>query len=71
MYNILEPCPENFIRVGHHCYIFKSDAGREQDWKVASKQCTKLGATLAEMETIEENQDIVAYIQITPHLKGI
>ncbi|XP_050306960.1 uncharacterized protein LOC126743782 [Anthonomus grandis grandis] len=65
-----EPCPDNFTRAGQNCYHFASNAGREYDWKVASKHCKKLGAVLAEMETIEENQDLVAYIQNDSHLKG-
>lgn len=40
------------------------------DWKAASRACKNIGAVLAEMETIEENQDIVAFIQTNSHLKG-
>lgn len=40
------------------------------DWKAASKHCQKMGSVLAEMETIEENQDIVTFIQASSHLKG-
>ncbi|KAF7279768.1 hypothetical protein GWI33_006753 [Rhynchophorus ferrugineus] len=65
-----DPCSENFTRVGKNCYMFASAAGREYDWKVASKQCKKAGAVLAEMETIEENQDVIAHIQSNSHLKG-
>lgn len=53
-----------------NCYFFHFAAGREHDWKSASKQCKRLGAVLAEMETIEENQDMVAFIQTNSHLKG-
>lgn len=60
----------DFTRVGAFCYNFKYDAGREMDWKAASKYCHKIGAVLAEMETIEENQDIIAHIQMSPHLRG-
>lgn len=52
------------------CYMFASMAGREYDWKVASKHCKKLGAVLAEMESIEENQDVIAHIQNDPALRG-
>ncbi|XP_066156683.1 uncharacterized protein [Euwallacea fornicatus] len=66
----IEPCAGNFSRVGQNCYLFASSAGREYDWKVASKHCKKLGSVLAEMETIEENQDIITHIQNDPFLKG-
>ncbi|KAL3281095.1 hypothetical protein HHI36_004319 [Cryptolaemus montrouzieri] len=65
-----DPCPDNFTRVGMNCYSFAVAAGREYDWKVANKQCKKLGAVLAEFETIEENQDIIMYIQNSPHFRG-
>ncbi|CAG9859533.1 unnamed protein product [Phyllotreta striolata] len=65
-----EPCPNNYTRVGHECYHFNSYTGREFDWKVASKTCKKMGAFLAEMETIEENQDLVTYLVSTQHLRG-
>ncbi|KAJ8979543.1 hypothetical protein NQ317_017691 [Molorchus minor] len=65
-----EPCPNNFTRIGPKCYYFHSNAGRENDWKAASKHCKKLAGFLAEMESIEENQDIIAYIQTDKHLKG-
>lgn len=67
----LDPCPDNFTRAGQNCYLFANMAGREYDWKVASKHCKKMGAVLAEMETIEENQDIIAHIQNDSYLKGI
>ncbi|KAJ8951841.1 hypothetical protein NQ318_019816 [Aromia moschata] len=65
-----EPCADNFTRVGSKCYHFTGSAGREYDWKVASKQCKKLGGFLAEMESIEENQDVITHIQTNQHLKG-
>ncbi|XP_023017757.2 uncharacterized protein [Leptinotarsa decemlineata] len=65
-----EPCRENFTRVGSNCYHVHSATGREYDWKVASKHCKKLGGFLAEMETIEENQDLITYIQSNQHLRG-
>ncbi|ERL93191.1 hypothetical protein D910_10488 [Dendroctonus ponderosae] len=67
----VEPCADNFTRVAQNCYMFASMAGREYDWKVASKHCKKMGAVLAEMESIEENQDLIAHIQNDAHLKGV
>lgn len=66
----VEPCADNFTRVAQNCYMFASMAGREYDWKVASKHCKKMGAVLVEMETIEENQDIIAHIQNEANLQG-
>ncbi|KAF5307816.1 hypothetical protein FQR65_LT06688 [Abscondita terminalis] len=65
-----DPCPDSFVRAGFNCYLFAGTAGRELDWKAASKQCRKYGAFLAEMESIEENQDVISYIQSHEHLKG-
>ncbi|KAK4880116.1 hypothetical protein RN001_008262 [Aquatica leii] len=65
-----DPCPDSFVRAGFNCYLFAGTAGRELDWKAANKQCRKLGGFLAEMETIEENQDVIGYIQSHEHLKG-
>ncbi|CAH1176130.1 unnamed protein product [Phaedon cochleariae] len=65
-----EPCQENFTKVGSDCYHFNSGTGREFDWKVASKHCKKLGGFLAEMETIEENQDLITYILGSQILRG-
>jgi len=33
--------------------------------------CRALGSRLAEFETVEENQDIVAFMQATAALRGI
>ncbi|XP_019869803.2 uncharacterized protein LOC109598351 [Aethina tumida] len=66
----VEPCTANFTRVGPNCYLFSSVAGREYDWKAANKYCKKQGAVLAEMETIEENQDVIAFIQTNEYLRG-
>ena len=65
-----EPCPANFTRVASTCYFFYGSAGREYDWKAASTQCKRVGAVLAELETIEENQDVIAYIQSNAFLRG-
>ncbi|XP_065163292.1 uncharacterized protein [Atheta coriaria] len=64
------PCADNFTRVNHQCYFFASNAGRELDWKAASKHCQRLGAALVELESIEENQDIVTYLQSNSQLRG-
>lgn len=69
-FNFLDPCQINFTRIGGTCYYVKSEAGRELDWKAASKTCQRLGGHLAEMETIEESQDIIAFIQTNQHLRG-
>lgn len=58
------------MRAGANCYYFSDLAGREKDWKQAMQQCKKFGGSLAEMETIEENQDVVAHIQSNSNLKG-
>lgn len=58
------------MRAGTNCYYFSDLAGREKDWKNAMKQCQKMGGALAEMETIEENQDVVAHIQANSNLRG-
>ncbi|KAJ8916154.1 hypothetical protein NQ315_016293 [Exocentrus adspersus] len=65
-----EPCSDNFTRVGADCYHFSTIAGREHDWKMANKNCKRLGGFLAEMETIEENQDLITYIQSNQNLRG-
>lgn len=54
-----------------NCYHFSANAGREADWKTASKFCKRSGGFLLEMESIEENQDIIEHIQGLPFLKGI
>lgn len=40
------------------------------DWKAANKHCKKRGAFLVELETVEENQDVIAHIQTSHHLRG-
>ncbi|CAH0557102.1 unnamed protein product [Brassicogethes aeneus] len=68
--NEAEPCPNSYSRVGPNCYQFSSTAGREYDWKAASKYCKKEGGVLAEMESVEEAQDIIAHIQSNEFLRG-
>ncbi|KAF5288025.1 hypothetical protein FQA39_LY15554 [Lamprigera yunnana] len=65
-----DPCPDSFVRAGFNCYLFAGTAGRELDWKAASRQCKKYGAFIAEMESVEENQDVISYIQNHQHLQG-
>jgi len=67
-FSLVEPCPTNFSRVGAYCYHFSE---RELNWKSSSSMCRALGSRLAEMETVEENQDIVAFMQATAALRGI
>ncbi|CAG9829520.1 unnamed protein product [Diabrotica balteata] len=67
---VYKPCRTNYTKVGHDCYHFNSATGRELDWKAASKYCKKIGGFLAEMESIEDNQDLVTFIQATQHLRG-
>lgn len=40
------------------------------DWKAANKYCKKRGAFLVEMETVEENQDVIAHLQTSHQLRG-
>lgn len=68
--NVSEPCPINFMRAGTNCYYFSDLAGREKDWKAAMQHCKKMGGSLAELETIEENQDVIVHIQTNSHLRG-
>lgn len=65
-----EPCPNNFTRVASDCYYFGSEAGREYDWKVASKQCKRLGGFLAETESTDKMNELTAYISSKSHLIG-
>ncbi|XP_021935526.1 perlucin-like protein isoform X2 [Zootermopsis nevadensis] len=62
-----EPCPTNFSRVGTYCYHFSE---RELNWKSSASMCRALGSRLAELETVEENQDVVAHMQATSTLRG-
>lgn len=56
----IEPCVADFTRIGDTCYHF--GLSEQVDWKTANIKCNILGATLAEMETVEKFQDVVAYI---------
>ncbi|XP_063224190.1 uncharacterized protein LOC134532000 isoform X1 [Bacillus rossius redtenbacheri] len=55
-----DPCPANFTRVGKGCYHFGE---RQFNWKSSASMCKSLGAGLAELESIEENQDVVTFLQ--------
>jgi hypothetical protein len=57
----------NFSRVGAYCYHFSE---RELNWKSSASMCRALGSRLAEFETVEENQDIVGFMQATSALRG-
>lgn len=63
-----DSCPKNYTRAGSYCYYFGYT--EKYDWKTANVVCKKLKGNLAEMETIEENQDVVAYIQSRSQLQG-
>lgn len=56
--------------MGSNCYHFGSDAGREYDWKVASKQCKKFGGSLAESEGSSRMKELAGYILSKSHLIG-
>nr|CAD7591440.1 unnamed protein product [Timema genevievae] len=62
-----DPCPGNFTRAGKNCYHFSV---REFNWKSSASMCKSLGSTLAELESIEENQDVVTFIQANSYLRG-
>lgn len=55
-----DPCPHNFTRIGANCYLF----GTQQivNWKTANNICKSYGAHLAELESLNENSDIIAYL---------
>lgn len=55
-----DPCPHNFTRIGANCYLF----GTQQivNWKTANNICKSFGAHLAELESLNENSDIIAYL---------
>lgn len=55
-----KPCSMNFTRVGDNCYLFV--ANKPCNWKSANNICRSYGAHLAELETLNENNDIAAYL---------
>lgn len=50
----------NFTRIGDNCYLFVSN--QPSNWKSASSICRSYGAHLAELETLAENEEVVAYL---------
>lgn len=62
-----EPCPDNYTRVGQFCYYFST---RDYDWKSSASLCRGIGGNLVEFETIQENQDVVAFLQSEKKVKG-
>ncbi|XP_058797375.1 uncharacterized protein LOC131667739 [Phymastichus coffea] len=62
-----EPCPDNYTRVGQFCYHFSV---REYDWKSSASLCRGMGGNLVEFETVEENQDVVAFLQSDKKVKN-
>ncbi|XP_012274540.1 C-type lectin domain family 4 member A [Orussus abietinus] len=62
-----ESCPENYTRIGRNCYHFSF---REFDWKSSASLCRGMGGNLVELETVEENQDVIAYLQTDKKVKG-
>lgn len=56
----------NFTRVGDNCYRFV--ANQQANWKTANSVCRSYGAHLAELEGLNENNDIAAYLLNHPHM---
>ena len=65
--NIPVACPSNYTRIGKNCYHLSV---REFDWKSSANFCRGMGGNLVELETVEENQDLVSYLQATKSIKG-
>ena len=64
---VLEPCPQNYTRAGKNCYYFST---REFDWKSSASLCRGMGGNLVEFRNVEENQDVVAYLQTDKKFRG-
>ncbi|XP_051156138.1 C-type lectin domain family 4 member A [Leptopilina boulardi] len=62
-----EPCPQNYTRVVSNCYYFST---REFDWKSSASLCRGMGGNLVEFRNVEENQDIVAFLQTDKKFRG-
>ncbi|XP_046424812.1 uncharacterized protein LOC124182064 [Neodiprion fabricii] len=60
-------CPNNYTRVGKNCYHFSV---RELDWKSSASMCRSFGGNLAELESVEENQDLIAHLQSVKKVRG-
>lgn len=50
----------NFTRVGDNCYLFV--VNQPTNWKNANSICRSYGAHLAELEGLNENNDMVAFL---------
>lgn len=50
----------NFTRVGDNCYLFV--VNQLANWKAANSVCRSYGAHLAELEGLNENNDMNAYL---------
>lgn len=50
----------NFTRVGDNCYLFVTN--QPANWKTANNICRSYGAHLAELEGLNENNDIAAFL---------
>lgn len=56
----MKPCAKNFTRIGDNCYYIV--VNQPANWKTANNICKSYGAHLAELETLNENNDVVAYL---------
>lgn len=50
----------NFTRVGNNCYLFVTN--QLANWKTANTVCRSYGANLAELEGLNENNDMTAFL---------
>lgn len=50
----------NFTRIGDNCYLIVGN--QLSNWKAANTICRSYGAYLAELETVNENNDMAAYL---------
>lgn len=55
-----KPCSMNFTRVGDNCYLFVTN--QPANWKTANNICRSYGAHLAELEALNENNDMAAFL---------
>lgn len=53
-----DTCPKNFTKIHRDCYHFA--ISERLNWKSAAQQCKSIGASLAEFESIEKFQNVVA-----------
>lgn len=50
----------NFTRVGNNCYLFVTN--QLANWKTANTVCRSYGANLVELEGLNENNDMTAFL---------